>query len=856
MTRLCTLSLSGILLTISLMPAVAQVKLASISGAPGEFDTTTGLAFMAEGDTAFITNPGSGLVQKFRLTTGEVMASLRLDPGVGPVVVSPNRLFLVVLGVATQKLYIIDVASMMVRDEASVPNQDTGFTGINNIIISPDSAKIFIADPSRDVVSVFDSFDGKHDRDMGVGINPNIMSPVPPENKDFGLLCSGRKSGDDESVYFFDTMRLAIIDVQPLVFTDTEPFNNPAFARSSDRLFLFVPVFNENRLAIVDLETNIPASRAMGGAEGPTKGFSSPNGNWLAVVATGTQDVVLFRLPEAIDPTIIDLPEMEFTPDSTLAFSGDSQTLFIPSRNTDEIVTYDLAAEKIRGRIRVGRQPTLLQVDPSGNVLTSIDTGSNELSLVALDPIPVLIPHLTQTEEDYSGVAIANFGLEGANVSFIAKDDSGELLAGTINPRIVTILPNQQISLVLAELFGFDPSETFSGYVEGYSLSSGVTTLYLTGTIDQTQLDGFVADNEVGTILGFSRLTHGVTQFGSVTSTEIILLNPTEEDVLLTLRMFATTLDGPGRLIGLANVALPAHHRIQSLLPDLISYGRPTLEDAYLEINSNPNSGGIRAEIKGMEIVRIGDSFAMIPATIRGLDNTNFLATQYATGGAGILDTPITSDLSMSNSATFPITVTAQVKDAEGKIIPEGSDPVVITLAPHETLSGDAHEIFGFPPPAEDPDLHEGTLELQVDSKGLITDLLFGDARDGRYLTVEHLNIQQGRKFALGHFAEGLFGDPPKGLFTGIAIYNPNRNWATVTIEAFSAAGELLYRTNIPIARESRLAETVGQIFETTIQEGGGTITITSDLPIFVFEVFGSTESEFYVSVPPLILEP
>ena len=66
----------------------------------GEFDTTTGLAFMAEGDTAFITNPGSGLVQKFRLTTGEVMASLQLDPGVGPAVVSPNRLFLVVLGVA------------------------------------------------------------------------------------------------------------------------------------------------------------------------------------------------------------------------------------------------------------------------------------------------------------------------------------------------------------------------------------------------------------------------------------------------------------------------------------------------------------------------------------------------------------------------------------------------------------------------------------------------------------------------------------------------------------------------------------------------------------------------------------
>jgi hypothetical protein len=40
------------------------------------------------------------------------------------------------------------------------------------------------------------------------------------------------------------------------------------------------------------------------------------------------------------------------------------------------------------------------------------------------------------------------------------------------------------------------------------------------------------------------------------------------------------------------------------------------------------------------------------------------------------------------------------------------------------------------------------------------------------------------------------------------------------------------------------------------VQEGGGTIIITSDLPIYVFEVFGTATGDFYVSVTPIILEP
>ncbi|MFH1574466.1 MAG: hypothetical protein ABIG68_10810, partial [Acidobacteriota bacterium] len=130
------------------------------------------------------------------------------------------------------------------------------------------------------------------------------------------------------------------------------------------------------------------------------------------------------------------------------------------------------------------------------------------------------------------------------------------------------------------------------------------------------------------------------------------------------------------------------------------------------------------------------------------------------------------------------------------------------------------------------------------------------DARNGDYLTRADVHAQPGRDFALGHIAEGRFGAPAKGIYTGIAIFNPNRTFTTMDIEAYSPANELLGRVNLLLQDNARISQTIGQLIPGITQQNGGTIRVKSSLPIYLFEVFGGADGEFLVAVPPLILAP
>jgi hypothetical protein len=405
---------------------------------------------------------------------------------------------------------------------------------------------------------------------------------------------------------------------------------------------------------------------------------------------------------------------------------------------------------------------------------------------------------------------------------------------------------------MLGEIFGFNPADTLEGYIEAYTLTQGIALLYLTGAVDQTTLDGFLADSQTSKVLGFSRITDGIMKFGVPTTTEIILENPTDTDAQIALALYITSPSGPGYLASYQNRTLPAHCRIRSRVSQLIPSAYLPGENLYLEVTST-------VAIKGLESVKIGNSFAMIPAGLRSSGDTSFFAVQFVSGRAGSADDALLyfSNLSMVNTLTLDtITVTAEVTDDKGRRVPPGALPLVRTLQPHETLAGDANEIFGFPDPLKDPTIYTGTLKITADKPGLIADLIYGDARSGKFLTSASLHAQTGKSFGLGHLVEGSFGDPPRGYYTGIAIYNPSPFQVTVNVEARAPNGRVLNTSILTIQPGSRLSQTSGQLVPGLTQQNGGTIRITSDVPVILFEVFGSTDSDFLVAVPPLILAP
>ena len=105
-------------LVFALFPAVvAQVRLARVSGAPGRLTNAATVVLQPSGNIGYVTNPGSGLVEKFRTITGETVGSTPLPQGIGPATLSPDSRTLAVLGVTSQRLFLINTATMTLRNE-------------------------------------------------------------------------------------------------------------------------------------------------------------------------------------------------------------------------------------------------------------------------------------------------------------------------------------------------------------------------------------------------------------------------------------------------------------------------------------------------------------------------------------------------------------------------------------------------------------------------------------------------------------------------------------------------------------------------------------------------------------------
>lgn len=848
--------------------AFSQIKIGEMPGAPGAFRVsstnppiTAALVFNSSGSPAFITNPGSGLVQKFNPATGHVLGSLQLPPGIGPAALSnpPNEQTLVVLGVVNQHIYIIDTDSMTVRWDVNY--QPSGFNGRSGIVVTPNNLYFMFADATYNSIAVFSLYDGRLQRQFGVGSNPNYIIPYLNDRRrpdSYAVICSGLEG--DKGVWLFDATGVVGFNSAPTESFSPRSSNNLAEAPNSTVLLL--PSFGDNSIVRYDPVTGsgqIVNSRGIG----PGKVVTSADGRFAAVVNATSKDVAIFTLP--ISPASFDhdiaISGLDVNEDTTPVFGPDGFTIYIPSASKSEVIAWDIANKVIKKRIATAKGSTFLNMNADGSIITSLDLTANVLSLIAKNPTPLYVPHLVQNSKEYAGVAVANYSSQSALVALTARDNKGVTIPGTLNPRYLLVPAGGQISLVAGQIFGFNPTDTLEGYIEAYTLTQGVTLLYLTGTIDQTQLDGFVADSTTGKLLGFSRVTDGVMKFGSPSATEIILENPSETDADTSLTLYANTPSGPGFLIASQQVWLPAHNRMRSrvseLFPVLSKSPYYPLDNGYLELNSS-------VPIKALERVKIGNGLSTIAASLRALKDTTFLAPQLASGGS---DTPVYfTNLAMANTSLEEITVTAKVVFAGKDPVPPGYRQLVRTLQPHEALTGSADELFGFPDPLADPTLYQGTLKITTDKPGLIADLVYGDARAGSFLAMGGLRAQTAKNFGLGHLATGCFGEPPKEYYTGIAIYNTSLYAVNVTVEADGPDGKYLGNALLYIQPGDRVAQTIGQLIPSLVQQNGGTIKITGDLPVNVFGLYGFSHycganrsiaaPNILVSVVPAILTP
>jgi hypothetical protein len=182
-----------------------------------------------------------------------------------------------------------------------------------------------------------------------------------------------------------------------------------------------------------------------------------------------------------------------------------------------------------------------------------------------------------------------------------------------------------------------------------------------------------------------------------------------------------------------------------------------------------------------------------------------------------------------------------------------GFHPMVRTLQPYETLAGGADEILDFPNPLSSAALYVGSLTVTADGPGLIRDLLFGDARQRQVPDGLFAAAACRYEILLRALRGGSVWGSPRGLFTGLALYNSTRDQvAEILVEAYSPQNLPIGRAEFTLAAGRRLSRTLSELIPSITQQNGGTVRVTSTVPLLVFQVFGSSES--LVAVPPLIL--
>ena len=170
------------------------------------------------------------------------------------------------------------------------------------------------------------------------------------------------------------------------------------------------------------------------------------------------------------------------------------------------------------------------------------------------------------------------------------------------------------------------------------------------------------------------------------------------------------------------------------------------------------------------------------------------------------------------------------------------ADPVQRFLGPGEFFEADAGDLFDFPPGSI------GSLKIEADGSGLIGDVVFGDPTGG-FAAALPLDTNP--------FTDAVFSQVANltGFFTGLALFNPGQIDATVTIEVFTADGELSGSGEIDLAAGHRLAQTVDQILPQTAGQAGGYIRVRSTQPIVAQQLFGTSTLTLLSAVPPTVIQ-
>ena len=467
---------------------------------------------------------------------------------------------------------------------------------------------------------------------------------------------------------------------------------------------------------------------------------------------------------------------------------------------------------------------------PAPDPVANNDFDSLEIQVI-LPRDEWLIPFFHSSPELESGIAVANLSDSDSHLLLRAFLEEG-VPPLPLNPRSYLLRKRRQSTLLPREIFG-EWSDSSAGWVRIRADSLRLAGFFQ--VFGRSSLDGAAPATEQFQRAVFTRVIQGPRAYRMLpATTHLSLANPNQEpvEVLLRLRQGAQAPLAKNRTVTIE----PEGFLFQSVA-SLFEIEEADEGSVVVEVVEGPG-------LVGFQLIEIDGGETLIGLNPAHESTAARLYSAQAASGTGLF-----TNLKLFNTASENRQLVLEFRKDDGELVAEA---IEVILPPGEEIQEDLRILFGLPRTGagdtSSVDPVTGSLTILADGPGIVGDILFGDP-GGRFAAALPL---QTRLFSRAAFSQVASG---QGLFTGVAVYNPNEVATDVALSVFGPSGTARGAALFTLEGGQRLSRTLVELVPRVDGQVDGYIILESEQPIVAQQVIADRELNFLSAVPATIIE-
>jgi DNA-binding beta-propeller fold protein YncE len=789
----------------------------------GSDNIAPNIIFSADGKRGFVAYTGSGVILMFSSQDGEILN--RIQTGGKPYYITPlaDQRSLAAVSVQDNRVFVIDPDSSNVA-AFSFTDAQFGFGSI--LSLSPDGTVGYISSTGTGELIKFAMSDG-HELGRLKGLQAPAQITV---SKDGGLLL------------VVDTLK------EELIFVDSSSLTQRNSLKGTPFITNFT-LFNKAVLS-PDGSTGIIGSRDNNGLLGADTifYFRTSTAETLATATMGSEPGYTSLTPDGqywvvlnqFSVSVISTQDFNVRREmqsalgeqlaaANLIFSTDSRYVFYSSSTADLVFQHDLWTTSIVAQIVLGDEPnnaldqtSTLAITPDGKIIAAVNFISNNIELLA-DAWVMDTAKFVSSVDNFTGLSLINLAPGSTTFRITALDNFGQLITGEgiANPLDWELPADTQISLSVAQLFGWDDSTERLGWITIRSERPEVAGYVSTGDTNLTRRDGVPLFRKPL----FQWIVPEIVKREGA-STELNIVNPYYNQTSYSTDQVLK--DGTVQEVQNNNTAFPTNRHARTFSDTFVSPDDVT--DGYLRMSAG-----------------------------QGLLFTEFFGGESALGALNGIDIEAYGGVTKIYSPQFAIlpgfksmlnVINGNEEDAEVTITLHQQDGTVIgapykrTLVKGEQIKDDLAEIF-----KDQPDVRDVTGWLEVESTH---DRIMG--------TITFTNEEQTflTSFELGAVAQPHLLFPmlahDETYQTALALLNPNSEPAEVTVEIWGPGGTRDRSSSFVLPPNGSSSFYMDNPFPTLEPRLVGNLRVHSNRPIHGFALINDRNFTLMSAVPAIPL--